>query len=218
MDANGLALQGNGYPAFIRARRAETDDFQIQWTLRPSSRLQSTFSYRLTAMDYGVASESVDVFGAVFPPGQSQADYNAHRWAISAAAQPWRRLRLAGTAAISDLRTTSGITDNALLTSYAGQIYTVIRNANFALRKTWHWDATYSFSKADFRQSDTGLNLPIGIDYARHGVVTGLAKQISEAGSFRMQYGFFQYKEPSAAGGNDYTAHGLAATFRWDFR
>ena len=169
-------------------------------------------------MDYGVASDSVDVFGAVFPPGQSQADYNAQRCAISAAAQPWRRLRLAGTAAINDLRTTSGITDNALLTPYAGQIYTVIGNANFSLRKTWHWDATYSFSKADFRQSDTGLNLPIGIDYARHGVVTGLAKQISEAGSFRMQYGFFQYKEPSAAGVNDYTAHGLAATFRWDFR
>lgn len=106
--------------------------------------------------------------------------------------QPWRRLRLAGTAAINDLRTTSGITDNALLTPYDGQIYTVIGNANLALHKTWHWDATYSFSKADFRQSDTGLNLPIGIDYARHGVVTGLAKQISEAGSFRMQYGFFQ--------------------------
>lgn len=218
LDTDGLAPTGNGYPAFIRVRSAETDDFQIQWTLRPSSRLRSTLSYRLTAMDYGVASDSVDVFGAVFPPGQSQADYNAQRWAISTAAQPWRRLRFAGTASISDLRTTSGITDNVILTPYNGQIYTVIGNANLALRKTWHWDATYSFSKADFHQSDTGLNLPIGIDYARHGVVIGLAKQISEAGSFRLQYGSFQYNEPSAAGVNNYTAHGLAATFRWDFR
>lgn len=218
LDRDGFAPMGNGYPAFIRSRRAETDDFQIQGTLRPSSRLRSSLSYRLTAMDYGVASDSVAVFGAVFPPGQSQANYNAQRCAISAAAQPWRRLRLAGTAAISDLRTTSGITDNVLLTPYDGQIYTIIGTANLAVSKTWHWDATYSFSKADFRQSDTGLNLPIGIDYARHGVVTGLTKQISDDGSFRLQYGFFQYKEPSVASVNDYTAHGLVATFRWDFR
>lgn len=72
-----------------------------------------------------------------------------------------------------------------------GKIYTVIGTANLALRKTRHWDATYSFSKADFRQIDTGLNLPIGIDYDRHGVVTGLAKQISDDGSFRLQYGYF---------------------------
>lgn len=217
LDADGLAPPGNGYPAFIRSRSAETDDFQIQWTLRPSSRLRSSLSYRLTAIDYGVASDSVSVFGAVFPPGQSQANYNAQRCAISAAAQPWRRLRLVGTAAISDLRTTSGITDNVLLTPYNGQIYTVTGTANLAGSKTLHWDATYSFSKADFRQSDTGLNLPIGIDYDRHGIVTGLTKQINDDGSFRLQYGFFRYKEPSVAGVNDYTAHGLAATFRWDF-
>lgn len=62
------------------------------------------------------------------------------------------------------------------------------------------------------------MNLPIGIDYVRHGVVTGLAKQISDDGSFRLQYGYFQYKEPSASGVNDYIAHGLAATFRCGFR
>ena len=218
LDADGLAPRGNGYPGFIRARRAETDDFQIQGTLRPSSRFQSTLSYRFTAIDYGIASDSAAVFGMMFPPSQSQADYNAHSCAISAAAQPWRRLRLSGTASISDLRTTSGISDDALLPPYEGQIYAVIGTADLALRKTWRWDATYSFSKADFRQSDTGLNLPIGMDYDRHGVVAGLAKQIGEAGSLRMQYGYFQYKEPSAAGVNDYAAHGLTATFRLDFR
>lgn len=219
LDTDDFTTPGNGYPAFIRARRAETDDFQIQGTLRPSSRIRSTLSYRFTTIDYGLASDSVDVFGAVFPPGQSQAGhYKAHRCAISAAAQPWRILRLAGTASISDLRTISGITDNALLTPYDGQIYAIIGTSNLALSKTWHWDAAYSFSKADFRQSDTGLNLPIGIDYARHGVVAGLAKQISDASSFRMQYGYFRYKEPSAASVNDYIAHGLTAIFRLDFR
>lgn len=219
LDTDDFAPPGNGYPAFIRARSAETDDFQIQGTLRPSSRLRSTLSYRFTAIDYGLAIDSVDVFGTVFPPGQSQAGhYKAHRCAISAAAQPWRRLRFSGTASLSDLRTISGITDNKLLTPYEGKIYAILGTANLAVSKTWHWDATYSFSKADFRQSDTGLNLPIGIDYDRHGIVASLGKQISEASSFRMQYGYFQYKEPSAAGVNDYTAHGLTAIFRLDFR
>ncbi len=218
-DLGRFAPPGNGFPAFIRSRKTDTDDFQTQLAVRPSSRLRTALAYRLTTSDYSLATDSVVVFGAAFPSGRSHAGhYNARSWTVSTTAQLRRWLHFTGTAAISDLRTVSAITDGTLLPPYDGQIYTFLGTANLTLSKTLHGDATYSFSKADFDQNDTGLNLPIGINYHRHGLVTGLAKQISNASSLRLQYGFFQYKEPGLAGTNDYTAHGLVATFQRSFQ
>ena len=118
----------------------------------------------------------------------------------------------------SDLRTSSGITDGALLVPFEGQTYTLLGSANYILSKTLDWNTTYSFSRADFGQSDTGFNLPIGMDYDRHGIVTSFSKKLNETSQVGFQYGFFTYDEPTVAGANDYTAHSVFLTYKRSFQ
>ncbi|MCS1410851.1 MAG: hypothetical protein M2R45_04046 [Verrucomicrobia subdivision 3 bacterium] len=219
-DLGTFAPPGNGFSAFIRSRNVDTDDFQVKLTLRPASRVRTTLSYRLTATDYDIATDPVvDVFGTAFSAGRSHSgNYDAHIYTLSNTIQPSQRIRLTGTTTISDLRTVSELTDSTLLAPYEGQIYTFLGTANVIVNKTLTWDTTYSFSKADFRQNDTGLNLPLGIDYDRHGVITGFSQQLNDTSSLRLHYGFFKYDEPSLVEANDYTAYGLFATFRRSFQ
>ena len=218
-DLGSRAPAGNGFPAFVRSRDTETDDFNIKLTLKPWSRVRTSLAYRLTATDFRASTDSVDNFGTVFPAASLYSgNYDAHIYTLSTTFQPKDRLYLSGTASISDLRTTSGVTDGTILVPYEGQIYTFMGSASYILSKTLDWNTTYSFSKADFGQADTGLNLPIGVDYDRHGIVTGLTKKLSDTSQVRLQYGFFTYDEPSVSGINDYSAHGLFATFRRSFR
>lgn len=209
---------GNGFSAFIRSRETNTDDFNVKLTLKPWSRVRASLSYRLTATDFQATTDSVDVFGTVFPASDLYTgNYDAHIYTLSTTVQPKDRLYLTGTVSISDLRTSSGVTDGTLLVPYEGQVYSVLGTANYILSKTLDWNSTYSFSRADFGQTDTGLNLPLGVDYDRHGIVTGLAKQLTKTSQLRLQYGFFTYNEPSRGKANDYTAHGVFATYRRSF-
>ena len=217
-DLGTFAPPGNGFSAFVRSRATETDDLQIKLTLKPWSRVRTALSYRLTATDFTTATDSVDVFGTVFPASNLlSGNYDAHLYTVSTTYQPKQRLYLSGTATLSDLRTTSGVTDGTLLVPYAGQVYTFLGTATYLASKTLSWDSTYSFSMADFGQADTGLNLPIGIDYDRHGIVTGITKKLSPQSQLRLQYGFFRYDEPTAGGANDYRAHGIFASYRRSF-
>ncbi len=217
-DLGTFAPPGNGFSAFIRSRDTDTDDFQVKLTLKPHRRVRTSLAYRLTATDFRTATDSVDVFGTVFPANDIYSgNFDAHHYTISTTAQPWNRLYLSATATVSDLRTTSGVTDGAIVVPYEGQLYTVLGSANYIVSKSLTWETTYSFSKADFAQSDTPLNLPLGMDYDRHGIVTGFTKNLSQNSQIRAQYGFFDYREPFTQGANDYTAHGLFLTFRRSF-
>ena len=218
-DLNTFSPPGNGFSAFVRSRDTDTDDFNVKLTLKPWSRVRTSLSYRLTATDFRAATDSVDDFGTVFPASNLYSgNYDAHIYTLSTTFQPKDRLYLSATTSISDLRTSSGVTDGALLVPYEGQIYTFLGSASYILSKTLDWNTTYSFSRADFGQSDTGINLPIGIDYDRHGIVTSLSKKLSETSQVGLQYGFFTYDEPSIAGANDYTAHSVFLTYRRHFQ
>ncbi|MDA7510407.1 hypothetical protein N8737_02430 [Verrucomicrobia bacterium] len=218
-DLSTFSPPGNGFPAFIRSRDTDTDDFNIKLTLKPWTRVRTSLSYRLTSTDFRTATDSVDDFGTVFPASTIYSgNYDAHIYTLSTTFQPKDRLYLSATASVSDLRTSSGITDGALLVPFEGQTYTLLGSANYILSKTLDWNTTYSFSRADFGQSDTGLNLPIGMDYDRHGIVTGFSKKLSDTSQVGFQYGFFTYDEPTVAGANDYTAHSVFLTYKRSFR
>ena len=217
-DLGTFAPPGNGFSAFIRSRDTATDDFQIKLTLKPWTKVRTSFAYRLTQTDFDAVTDSVDIFGTVNPAGGLHTgDYDAHVYTWSGTFQPKDRWYLTTTTSISDLLTSSGVTDGNILVPFEGQIYTLLASSTYLVSKTLDWNVTYSFSKADLSQENTGTNLPIGIDYDRHGIVTGLTKKLSKTSQFRLQYGFFQYDEPSLGGATDYTAHGIFATFRRSF-
>lgn len=216
----GFTSNGNGYSAFIRDRDTATDEFRIRLSLRPLRQfqnIQTSFSYHISTMDFSIITDSFDFFGNIFPVGKNlSGNYDSHLYIGSISFQQ-ARLHLSATATLNDMKTSSDI-NSELIVPYEGQVYTLLGTSNYTISKTLNWTMTYSFSRADFGQTDTGMNLPIGIDYDRHGMLTGLSKKVNDKSQVRLQYGFFTYDEPTIGGAADYTAHGIFASYRRSFR
>lgn len=215
-DLDNFTSIGNGYSAFIRARDTEMDAFEIKLTLKARRRIRTSIAYRLSATDFSLATDSLDLFDTIFPYSFA-GNYDAHLYMSSITYQPKDRLSLSATSTISDIRTISSITDGDLLVPYSGSIYSFLGTSNYIISKTLDWATTYSFSQSDFSQINTGHNLPIGIDYDRHGILTGLTKKMRNTSQIRIQYGFFTYDEPTLSGAADYTAHGVFASWQRRF-
>ena len=70
-DYNDLRDQspsgGEGYPAFIRERRIDTDEVLTKLVVKPAKWLKTTLSYRLIATDYDTTTDSVA--GGTLSPG-----------------------------------------------------------------------------------------------------------------------------------------------------
>ena len=95
---------------------------------------------------------------------------------------------------------------------YRGDTYSALTSGTFALNPTTDLSASYSFSRADYGQNNAADGLPLGLEYQRHAVLAGVTKRWRKELTTNLQYGFFQYTEPSGGGLNNYTAHGIFAT------
>jgi hypothetical protein len=87
-----------------------------------------------------------------------------------------------------------------------------LSSANFVLSKSTDLHATYSFSRADYRQHNEADGLPLGIFYDRHAVMAGITRRLLKNMTGTLQYGFFYYHEPTSGGANNYTAHAVLAS------
>ncbi|MHB8520672.1 MAG: c-type cytochrome domain-containing protein [Limisphaerales bacterium] len=206
-----------GYPAFITARNTSTDEVDAKLAVRPASWLQTTFTYKIIATDYHTATDPVSGFdpakGAVVPgyisPGGSilAGNYNAQVYSMNAVLTPWRRLYLSSTLSYQDSRTaTTGYN-----VPYRGDIYSVINSANFAINPATDLRATYSYSRADYGQSNAAAGLPLGLAYDWHGVQIGVGRRFKKNLSFNLQYAFYYYDEPTSGGVNNFRAHAIFA-------
>ena len=54
----------------------------------------------------------------------------------------------------------------------------VLSSANFVLSKSTDLHASYSFSRADYRQHNEAQGLPLGIFYDRHAILAGLTRRL----------------------------------------
>ena len=125
---------------------------------------------------------------------------------------PWRRLYWSTTVSYSDSRMISGVNNDTIIAPYKGEVYSMLSSVNLAVNASTRFQASYSFSWADYRQDNETDGLPLGIHYVRHGLFAGVTRQFTKNLSGTAQYGFFRYREPTAAGANDYTAHAVMAS------
>jgi uncharacterized protein (PEP-CTERM system associated) len=152
--------------------------------------------------------------GTLLPGGSILAGrYNANVYSLSTTLTPWRRLTFSTTFSYSDDRTVTGVNGLGGVVPYGGHTYNLLPSANLNLGKSTDANFTYTFSRADYRQDNQDQNLPLGIEYDRHGLLAGLTHRFSKRMTGSIQYGFFYYDEPTAAGAHDYTAH--AIFFSW---
>jgi hypothetical protein len=214
LDTDGSGTPGFGYPAFITARDIESGEVEAKLVLRVMPWWKTTLKYQITATDYRTTTDAgLDPdTGDPGPAGGVLAgNYDAHTYSINTTLTPWRRLVWSGTFSYSDSRIISALNNDAVVAPYRGGVYTVLANTTYVLSQKMDLHATYSYSRADYGQRLTD-GLPLGIEYERHGVVAGLTHRFTKNWVTRLQYGFYQYREPTAGGFNDYTAHAIFAT------
>jgi hypothetical protein len=214
-DNHKIALDPAGYSAFIRARKIDTDEVEGKLALRPFSWMRTTLTYQLVATDYTTTTDPVP--GASAPSALLAGNYDAHVYGISTTVTPFRRLSLAGAFTYSDSRILTLQTTDPSVVPYKGGIYAVTASASYALSDATDLRAAYSFSHADYEQDNIVGGLPIGLSYTRHALTLGLTRKVTNNLSTKLGYGFYQYREPSTGGVNNYTAHGVFATvmMRW---
>ncbi len=97
---------------------------------------------------------------------------------------------------------------------YRGDTYTFSSSAGFVLDEKTDLNTTYAFSQAGYGQNNT-TGLPLGIDFTRNRLLVGLTRKLTNRLTGALRYEFSQYSEPSAGSLNNFTAHGIFATFAY---
>ncbi|MBE0543191.1 MAG: hypothetical protein IH623_17745 [Verrucomicrobia bacterium] len=209
-----IEMVDGGYSAFIRRRKIEGQETQVKLVLRPCDWLKSTLTYQLMATDFSTATGALP--GDLTPGGRIFAgNYDANLYGLNLTLTPWQRFYLSGTFNYSETRTRTADNRNPSVVPYRGATVTTIASASYVINPATRLHAAYSFSRADFGQRNVATGLPVGIDFARHGVTTGVTRKLTESLSATVRYGYYQYREPTAGGANDYTAHGMFVTMSY---
>ncbi len=217
-----VALEGDGYPAFIRERKISSDEAEAKLTWRAASAIKLAFFYRLVATDYRTVTDPVffpavpgvpplPVFSASPGGGIFAGNYDAHVYSVNAVLTPARRLYCSTTFSYGNSRTVTAQNGTSSVVPYAGDTYSVLTSVSYALNPATSLHGWHSFSRADYGQNNTD-GVPLGLEYDRHGMQVGVSRQFKKTMTATLKYGFFQYSEPLAAGLNDYTAHAVFAT------
>jgi len=199
-----------GYSAFIRNRKMDTDEVEAKLVLHPVNWLRAALTYQLVSTEYSTTTDPVP--GGIMPESLLAGNYDAHVYGLGLTLTPFQRLYFSGTFTYSESRIVTGLRGEPSIAPYEGHLYSVMASANFSLNSKTDLHCAYSFSQADYGQSNAADGLPLGLTYSRHGLMAGVSRRLTSYLTSTLRYGFYRYSEPSTGGNNDYTAHGIFAT------
>ncbi len=204
------------YSAFIRSLARSSDEVETKLAVHPATWLKATFGVKWVETRYHTATDPVP--GDMDPGRRLLAGtYEALIPSLNLTLMPLQRLYLSTTFTYQDSRTVTMANDSPSVVPYRGHVYSALTSGTYA------WDArtdlrlSYSFSHADYGQSNFAYGLPVGMVYQRHWVQAGLSRRFLRNLTGNLQYGFSLYDEPSTGHFNDYTAHAVFAslTMNW---
>ena len=201
---------GYSYPGFILWRDIEGNQVEARLVWRIAPWFRTTFTYRFQDTDYDAATKGVDF---VTPGGHVEAArQQEHVFSAGATITPFSRLYLSTTFSYSADRTATLGNGADSLVAYDGNIISLLNTATLAINPKTDLRFSYNFSTSDYGQNDKTTGLPAGIEYERHDLQAGVTHRFTKNVSTTFTYAFSQYREPSNASQNNYTAHGVFAT------
>ena len=189
--------------AFIDGQNVATNEFTTRATLRPRRWLRTSFRYQFRADTYATRAEAEQIV---------KTGMRTHTYTYDVTLQPIRTV----TTTASFSRQTSAIWSPA---RFAGSGYTPTFNANV---DTWMLGTVYAptpsltltnnllySSASNFNDDVIRLGLPLGADFQRVDVTTGVTWSVTPDTSVGTQYAMYHYLPNEAVQYGDYTAHVL---------
>lgn len=213
-----------GYPGLIERREVVTDEVETRLVVRPLSWLKTTLTCRMIDTDYNQQTRSAydGLTAFVFSPGGSllAGRYEANVYSLGLAVTPRRPFSLYGTFTYQNTKTTTA--SSGIIPPYRGNVLSVLAGGSWILNPTTDLLLNYTISWGDYSQSNSPLALnsppPIGIVYRQNGLQVSVNHRVNQRLTIRLQYGFYQYDEPTFGGANDFTAHSLFALLSYQIR
>lgn len=210
---NGPA-SGNRYPAYFIGQNFTTDDANLRATIRPLNNLTlvSRYDFQYSTIDTTPDQRSGIQSGKMF----------THVFSQSLTWMPWSRLYLQPSVTYVIDRTDTPAAD---LTGAAAGLASNARNnyldgglmAGYALSEKTDLQAHYFFYYADNYFNDSSLTMPYGASATEHGVTVALIHRFSERIRGMIKYGYFQNRDGTSGGHNDYDAHLLYTSLQYRF-
>jgi hypothetical protein len=214
---NGNSGVTNGYPGFIRSRNIDTDKIETKLDLRPLTWLKTTLTYQITSTDYSSRTDpayDANLAQLVSPGGPiTDGHYDAQTYGFSTTLTPIQRLYLSGAFTYSQSRVTTARNGDTSIVPYNGNIYTVITTATYAFNAKTSLQTSYTFSQASYGENNAADGVPLGLDFTRNELLVGLTRQLTKNLTGVLRYQFSEYSEPTSNNANNFTAHGVFATF-----
>ena len=205
-EQNMMFIPQEGLSAFITFQEITTDEVTAKITTHPSSHLNLSFKYQLISRDFDTKHDSVPSTGT--PEGSLQSgNYDANIYSLSATMAPVTRLYITGVFSFHDTRTIAFENGADSITTYHGDVYSLLGSVGYAIDNKTDVSIQYSFSLADNFEDNSSAGLPYGLDNERHESIVTFSQDLTENLTFRLRYGYFYYNEISNGGVDDYQAH-----------
>lgn len=199
------------FPAFFREHDFETDDVNFRVTWRPLNSL--TLISR-----YDFQSSTVDTQGDGLSGIQS-SDLTTHILTESITWSPVPRLYLQGTLnyVLDETDTPANDFDGQLVLDSQNDYWTASFAAGYALDDKTDLEAQYVYYRADNYVDNSAVSQPFGASAEESAVTIGVTRRIRENLRWKLNYGYFDYKDKTAGGNNDFAAHLVFSTIQYRF-
>ena len=206
-------FKGQGYPAFVRHRDIAMNEIEGRLVLRPVFWFSARLTYQWNMSDY---STTTDPLSGGFSPGGPIFDgrTESDNFGLNLTLTPAQCFYFSGSFTFGYSRTTTTAAASPEVVPYFGNTYTVGASAGFRLNAKTDLKTTYTFSQSIYGQNNTA-GVPLGLDFARHELFVSLTRQLTKNLSGALHYQFSRYSEPSSGNVDNFTAHGIFASFTY---
>jgi hypothetical protein len=203
---------GNRYPAFLTAHDFTTDDTNFRLTWRPQNNLTLVSRY-----DFQLST--IDMTGAALDPVQS-SEVTTHILSQSVSWTPLPRIYLQGSINyVMDQTDTpaAGVSSTNLVPNAANDYWTTTATAGFVIDNKTDLQLQYFFYRADNFADNSEATQPYGVGAEEHSITATLMRRLSPRLHWTLRYGFFNYRDQTSGGHNDYDAHLAYSSIRYLF-
>lgn len=206
---------GNRYPAFLVNQNFTTDDVNFRITLRPHNRITLISRYDLQFSTVDTQGDQLTEVGS--------ARMTSHIFSQTVSWTPVQRLYLQASANYSIDRTEvppggfSGGATNNLLPTFSNNYWNISALAGFAFNDRTDVQLRYNFYRADNYTDNSLVTMPYGSDAKAHSASATLNRQITKKLRWSLTYGFFNNRDKTYGGNNDYDAHLVYSSVQYRF-
>lgn len=201
------------YPAFLTSQDFETDDanIRITWRLLNNLTLVSRYDFQQSTVDtQGENLRSV-----------RSAEMKTHIFSESITWSPLARLFLQASVHYvldeTDTPADKAIPGVELVPDAKNNYWNATFTAGFAIDDKTNLQAQYNFYRADDYENNSAFSQPYGADAEEHFITLSLVRQINSNLRWMLKYGYFNNRDRTSGGHDNYQAHLVYSSLQYQF-